>query len=369
MVLLGDGTMVFQPAPKEETRPAEAVRRHRGARNAVHLRVRAHQSRSSSSSASPTTMLEPVALDSRAYRRGLAVFEEGVPKSFNLDLSDLSRDVWSLLPQPGDFVAEVQDAPLRRPDLRAIERRGRRRHDVPARAASATSAPTRRSRSCRAAAASSTKTTTSTTTCSTTTSTRRSIPSASGWKAGRGCKLRVKSHAHRRADAALCRQPERVVGDERRVRPPAVPARAQPEQRARQPAVAGGARFPADADDRLLGPPGAGRASRTSRSTARRCASGQRNAQPDDVPLVPPEPKWLFSNRNYWYPQNQVTDYATARIRLTVPAEYRVVASGILEDGLAEPRRPPAPSRARRASFRAPSYSFTAPQPVRYLGV
>ena len=31
-----------------------------------------------------------------------------MPKSFNLDLSDLSRDVWSLLPQPGDFVAEVR---------------------------------------------------------------------------------------------------------------------------------------------------------------------------------------------------------------------------------------------------------------------
>ncbi len=53
-------------------------------------------------------MLEPVTRDSRAWRRGLAVFEEGVPKSFNLDLSDLSRDVWSLLPQPGDFVAEVR---------------------------------------------------------------------------------------------------------------------------------------------------------------------------------------------------------------------------------------------------------------------
>ena len=31
-----------------------------------------------------------------------------MPKSFNLDLSDLSRDIWSLLPQPGDFVAEVK---------------------------------------------------------------------------------------------------------------------------------------------------------------------------------------------------------------------------------------------------------------------
>ena len=72
------------------------------------------------------------------------------------------------------------------------------------------------------------------------------------------------------------------------------------------------------------------------------------------MPLVPPEPKWLFSNRNYWYPQNQVTDYATARIRLTVPAEYSVVASGILEEG--SPSAAPAAALdefdARRAARR-----------------
>ena len=84
-----------------------------------------------------------------------------------------------------------------------------------------------------------------------------------------------------------------------------------------------------------------------------RTAERQRNSQPDDVPLVPPEPKWLFSNRNYWYPQNQVTDYATAHIRMTVPAEYHVVASGIPEAGIAEPPRRPRRSKTRRARFRA----------------
>ena len=58
-------------------------------------------------------------------------------------------------------------------------------------------------------------------------------------------------------------------------------------------------------------------------------ADGQRASQPDDLQLMPAEPKWLFSNRNYWYPQGQVTDYATARMRITVPAEYSVVASGV----------------------------------------
>ena len=99
----------------------------------------------------------------------------------------------------------------------------------------------------------------------------------------------------------------------------------------------------------------------------RRCEQ-QRNSQPDDIPFVPAEPKWLFSNRNYWYPQNQVTDYATARIRLTVPFDYHVVSSGILEAG--------SPTAAPAAAVEGSSkviprvaYAFTTPQPVRYLAV
>ena len=36
------------------------------------------------------------------------MFDDEIGKSFSLDLSDLSRETWSLLPQPGDFVAEVR---------------------------------------------------------------------------------------------------------------------------------------------------------------------------------------------------------------------------------------------------------------------
>ena len=72
------------------------------------------------------------------------------------------------------------------------------------------------------------------------------------------------------------------------------------------------------------------------------------------MPLVPPEPKWLFSNRNYWYPQNQVTDYATARIRLTVPLEYRVVASGVPEVGSPAPACAGADRGLDAHRFRAP---------------
>jgi len=97
-------------------------------------------------------------------------------------------------------------------------------------------------------------------------------------------------------------------------------------------------------------------------------ATQQRNSQPDDVPLVLPEPKWLYSNRNYWYPQNQVTDFATARIRIAVPIEYGVVASGIPEEGSPTVAPPAAFENSTRLVPRV-TYAFAAPQPVRYFGL
>ena len=37
--------------------------------------------------------------------------------------------------------------------------------------------------------------------------------------------------------------------------------------------------------------------------------------------MLPPEPRYLYSNRSYWYPQSIVTDYATARVTVSVPGE------------------------------------------------
>ena len=44
--------------------------------------------------------------------------------------------------------------------------------------------------------------------------------------------------------------------------------------------------------------------------------------------MLPPEPRYIYSNRSYWYPQAPSADYATARMRITVPAGYDAVASG-----------------------------------------
>lgn len=79
-------------------------------------------------------------------------------------------------------------------------------------------------------------------------------------------------------------------------------------------------------------------------------------------PYVPSEPRYLYSNRSYWYPQAVVTDYATAKLRIIVPAEFDVVATG-------DPTGPPAPppgvvdgTQKGRKMF-----VFDAARPARYL--
>ena len=52
--------------------------------------------------------LESRPVDARALRRAQDIFRAESTKSFVLDLGDLSRDAWSLLPSPGDFLAEIR---------------------------------------------------------------------------------------------------------------------------------------------------------------------------------------------------------------------------------------------------------------------
>jgi hypothetical protein len=78
---------------------------------------------------------------------------------------------------------------------------------------------------------------------------------------------------------------------------------------------------------------------------------------------IPIEPRFLYSNRSYWYPQSTVSDYSTARLRITVPHDFEVVASG---DPSGPPSPPPGvvdPGRRRK------TYVFDAARPTRYLAV
>ena len=71
------------------------------------------------------------------------------------------------------------------------------------------------------------------------------------------------------------------------------------------------------------------------------------------------EPRYVYSNRSYWYPQALVTDYATATMDLSVPAGWGVVASGA-PASTNPPMAGPADGEPRE-------FSFAALQPARYL--
>ena len=93
-------------------------------------------------------------------------------------------------------------------------------------------------------------------------------------------------------------------------------------------------------------------------------ANDQIRDSPDQPPDVfgTPEPSLLLSNRSFWYPQNPVQDYATATLRLTVPAGYRVVASGERSEGEAY-----VTLRDIMTSPTGRIFAFRARQPLRYL--
>ena len=362
IVLLGEGTLAFQPSPKEEKGQLKlfsGVEALETPFTSAFVRLSPFEF----DQRVLADMLHPVTLDSRAYRRGLAAFEEGLPKSFNLDLSDLSRDTWSLLPQPGDFVAEVK---TRRFDDLTYARSSGEPEDV-------TMFQRARKRNIAAYAS------------------EQKLQSRGRffdeddsidydvldydidasfypdreWMEGRTrMKLRIKSHGigvltMRFADSLNVSS----VTSEEFGRLLFIRVRNQNSVLVNLPSPV--ARdFPMTLTITYSG--------RLARQGIIDESIGtevqQRNSQPDDVPLVPAEPKWLFSNRNYWYPQNQVTDYATARLRLAVPGEYAVVASGVLEEG-SPSAAPSAPLDNSSRVVPRLVYSFTAPQPVRYLGI
>jgi len=87
---------------------------------------------------------------------------------------------------------------------------------------------------------------------------------------------------------------------------------------------------------------------------------------PDDMPMMAAERSFLYSNRSNWYPQPPFSDYATARIRINVPAGVDCVASGTLASGYPAPIEP-AEGESKDPALARKLYLFTAAQPVRYL--
>jgi hypothetical protein len=80
-----------------------------------------------------------------------------------------------------------------------------------------------------------------------------------------------------------------------------------------------------------------------------------------DLSLIQPEPRYIYSNRTFWYPQSPVTDYATATLRVTLPEELGCVASGVLA-GVR-----PVRIQTDRGEVRRRQFVFRAERPLRYL--
>jgi len=359
LVLMGEGTMVFQPLPKEERGQLKLFAGTESLETpftSAFVRISPFEFEQRVAN----EMLEPVPVDSRTYRRGLAVFEEGRPKSFNLDLSDLSREVWSLLPQPGDFVAEVK---TRRFDDLTYARSSGEPEDV-------TMFHRGRKRNI-AAYASEQKLLSRGRFYSEDDNVDYDVldynvdvsfyPERDWIEGSTKLKLRITSHAAgvltlRFADSLNVSS---ITSDELgrllflRVRNQNSVIVNLPQAVSQD--------FPMTLTINYSG-------RITRQSIQEESITVQRGSQPDDIPTVPIEPKWLFSNRNYWYPQNQVSDYATAHLRVTVPMEYTVVGSGVTEAG-SPAAAPMATIEGSSRTIPRTSYSFVALQPIRYLGI
>jgi hypothetical protein len=352
LVLLGDGTMLFSPAPATER---GQVRIFSGSEaidtrfDAAFVRLNPFEFDQRVSHEA----LDPVAVNGRTLQRARAVFDEEAARSFSLDLRDLSADTWSLLPQGGDFIAEVR---TRRFRTLTYARSTGEPEDV--------SLFHRQSRKNIAVYASPQKLASRGLYYNEDDLTEYDVldhqidvvfhPDRE-WLDGRSqLRLRVRAHAlavltlrlheHFQVSSITSVELGRLLF--LRVR--------------HQNSVVVNLPSPVARDFELtLNIAYRGRVER--QAIDQESAIGQRGRQlqrPEDIPLVNPEANWLLSNRNYWYPQGMVSDFATATLRVTVPDDLTVVASGDMLGG--------APIAIAGAQH---MYVFRAARPVRYLSM
>ena len=348
MVLRGAGTMRFSPGPAAERTQLRIFTRGEVLETPFdYAFVRMHPAEFANRVA--VGALVPRAVDAREFSRGTDIFREFVGKSFGLDLSDLSRDSWSLTPAIGDMLAEVH---TRKYDTLTYARSGSEAEDI-------TVFDRKRKRNIALY------------------SSQRKLASRGRffseddridydvidydidavfqpdrqWIDGRAAmKIVVKAHAISTFTVRLADELTlRSLTSDRFGRVMFLRVRGQDGVIVNLPtalprgttltltAVYGGRIAPQGVDREAIAP-----------------------QETIAVSEVVPEPQFLYSNRSYWYPQSPVTDYATARVRISVPPEYGCVASGDLT-GTPRVVAGERPALARRV------FEFSAQQPLRYL--
>jgi hypothetical protein len=106
LVFVGTGSMSFSPEPEGE----KSQLRIFGGADAIDTRFDAVFVRIRPGDLDRLLAgrrLMPVAVEPELWRKADRVFRDDSLKSYTLDLGDLSRDAWSVLPGPRDFVAEI----------------------------------------------------------------------------------------------------------------------------------------------------------------------------------------------------------------------------------------------------------------------
>ena len=355
VVLLGKGTINFHPAPVTEKGQVKIF----CGSDTLETRFDTAYIRLNPSdfeSFFRASALRPVAVDARGLKRAQDVFREESPKSFVIDLGDLSRDPWTLLPGQGDFLAEIR---TRRFDTLTYARSGteaedltlfdRKRHHNIALYASkgklaqrgptyneddlvdydildydidVAATPARQWIDGRAHIRLKVRSTVLGTL-----TFRLADPlvvqSIVSYQFGRLFGIRVKNQ-----NTLVVNLPAPLTRDSELSLTIAYAGRLEPQT--------------PDREALALEPD----------------LQGRTEEQPL---LITAEPSALYSSRSYWYPQAPVSDYATARIRISVPPAVDCVASGELEAGF------PAMLAAKDPALNRKVYLFNAAQPLRYL--
>ncbi|HZT78083.1 MAG TPA: M1 family aminopeptidase [Vicinamibacterales bacterium] len=352
LVLVGRGTMTFHPAPETER---GQVKLFCGAETlettftAAFIRINP----SDFDTFIAKEQLQPVAVDARELRRAQDIFRTDGSNSFMIDLGDLSRDAWSLLPLPGDVVAEIHTrkydtltyarSSSEPEDITLFDRK--HKHNIALYASKDRLAargpfydeddlidfdvldydidvaafPDRQWIDGRAILRLRIRSA-GVSTLSLRLADPLAVQSITSREYGRLFGIRVKNQ-----NLVVVSLPTFVPKGTQITLFVDYAGRLEPQAPDRETVQLGGA------------------------------------APADDMPVMTPEKNYLYSNRSYWYPQPSVSDYASAKIRLTIPATLDCVASGELDPGY-----PMIVGGADGAPLRK-YYVFTASAPVRYL--
>jgi hypothetical protein len=349
VVVLGRGQMRFAP-----TQPAERgqVRLFAGSESlatpieAVFLRIPPGELERH-----VTGALEPAALDTRQFLRAAEIFRDEAAHSYGLDLADLTSETWSMLPMPGDFLAEVR---TRKFGILTYSRMSRDAEDVTL---------FNRVRRCNIAAY--------------TSSARLAArgrfysddddedyrvvsydidstfePSRRWLEGHTRIRLEVvapsiSSLTLRLADSLAVTS----VSAHEYGRLLAVKVRGQNSVVVALPVpVLRGVGLTLDVAYVGLAEP----------QVVDQEAIGQFPRSQDDAEEIHLEESFLYSNQSFWYPQAPGNTYATATLRLRVPQDYSCVASGALVEALPTTAGSKAPDQRR-------AFTFVATRPARYF--